>query len=228
MKSAYFFFGEYLEKDEKVHAVIHRSLAVMTPTFLKILIIGFLFPVVLVFFFPNLFWAMIGWMVLAVMRVFYDLYDWYYYVWLITDRAVVDIRSPSLFEVSTTRIEYHMVEGVSYTISGFWRTVLAYGDVTLEKVGGNSTMKMYGAQNPKRIERLILKYQEHYMQNHNYNSHDALKSLLSGMLYEHMKKMGDGPSHGAPEVGLLELVADQPAPEKSVAKKRIVKRIIRK
>lgn len=225
MKTAYYFFGEYLEKGEKIHAVVHRNLAVMTPIFLKIFIIGFLFPIALIFFFPNLFSMMLGWMVLAVMRFFYDLYDWYYYVWLITDRAVIDIRSPSLFEVSTTRIEYHMVEGVSYTISGFWRTVLAYGDVTLEKVGGNSTMMMQGGNNPKRIERQILKYQEEYMNHHNYNSHDALKSLLSGMLYEHMKKNGHGKADDIETIEVLPV--DKKSDKKQLVRRKIVKKISR-
>lgn len=196
MKMPYYFFGEYLEKGEKIHAMIHRHIAVMTVPFFKIVLIGFLFPICILFFFPMLFWAMIVWMMMGVLRFFYDLYDWYYFVWLITDRGVLDIRSPSLFEVSTSRVEYHMIEGVSYTISGFWRTVLEFGNVTLEKVGAGSTMMLPGASNPKRIERLVLKYQEQYMEHHNYNSHDSLKSLLSDMLYEHMKKNG---THGVEE-----------------------------
>jgi hypothetical protein len=198
MKAAYYFFGEYLEEGEKVHAVIHRSLAVLTPAFIKVFIVGFLFPSAIVYFFPVLFWPMIVWMILAVMRIFYDLYDWYYYVWLITDRGVLDIRSPSLFEVSTARIEYHMIEGVNYTIAGFWRTVLGFGDVTIAKVGNGAPMTMEGAAHPKRIERLVLRYQEEYMEHHNFNSHDALKTLLSGMLYEHMKKVGH--NHPTPQV----------------------------
>lgn len=224
MKSAYYFFGEYLEKGEKIRAVIHRNIAVMTPVFFKTFLIGFVFPVAVLYFFPTLFWAGLAWMVMAVMRIFYDLYDWYYYVWLITDRAVVDIRSPSLFEVSTTRIEYHMVEGVSYTISGFWRTVLQYGDVTLEKVGGNSKMMMDGANNPKKIERLILKYQEEYMENHNFSSHDTLKSLLSGMLYEHMKKSGH---IGVQEAEVVEALPGQKKATKRVVKKRVIKKVTR-
>ncbi len=192
MKFAYYFFGEYLEKGEKVHAVIHRHIAVMSPVLFKILIIGFVFPVGVMYFFPMLFWLTVSWMILAVLRIFYDLYDWYYYVWLITDRGILDIRSPGLFEVSTARVEYHMVEGVSYTIAGFWRTVLGFGDVTIQKVGSGSVMTMAGASNPKRIERLVLKYQEEYMEHHNYSSHDTLKSLLSNMLYEHIKKVGPG------------------------------------
>ncbi|MBP7898751.1 MAG: PH domain-containing protein [Candidatus Gracilibacteria bacterium] len=226
MKTAYYFFGEYLEKGEKIHSVVHRNLAIMFPVFLKIFIIGFCFPIILLFFFPTLFWATIAWMVMAVMRIFYDLYDWYYYVWLITDRAVIDIRSPSLFEVSTTRIEYHMVEGVSYTIAGFWRTVLGYGDVTLEKVGGNSTMKMDGGNNPKRIERQILKYQEEYMEHHNFNSHDSLKSLLSGMLYEHMKKTGHLPDKDGAEI--IEVAAEKESAKLPEKKKKIIKRVIRR
>ncbi len=217
MKFTYYFFGEYLEKGEKIHAVIHRNLAVMTPLFFKVFVVGFFLPIAILFFFPTLFWPMIGWMILGFLAIFYHLYDWYYYVWLITDRAVVDVRSPGLFEVSTTRIEYHMVEGVSYTISGFWRTVLGYGDVTLEKVGGSSRMSMPGANNPKRIERFILKYQEEYMNHHNYSSHDNLKSLLSGMLYEHMKKMGtENPEE-------LEKVEATP-----VEKKKVIKRVVRR
>lgn len=213
MKMTYYFFGEYLEKGEKVHAVIHRHIAVMTPIFFKIFIVGFIFPIGIMYFFPVLFWLMIAWMILGVLRIFYDLYDWYYYVWLITDRGVLDIRSPGLFEVSTARVEYHMIEGVSYTIAGFWRTVLGYGDVTIQKVGSGSVMTMEGANNPKRIERFVLKYQEEYMAHHNYNSHDALKSLLSNMLYEHMKKVG-------PADPLVAELSDSAASKKLQPKKK--------
>ncbi len=228
MKTAYYFFGEYLEKGERIHAVVHRNIAVMTPVFLKIFIIGFIFPIFVIYFFPTLFWGGLCWMLFAIMRVFYDLYDWYYYVWLITDRGVIDIRSPSLFEVSTTRIEYHMVEGVSYTISGFWRTILGYGDVTLEKVGGNSTMAMQGLNNPKRLERQILKHQEEYMEHHNYNSHDSLKSLLSNMLYEHMKKTGHVTEKS--EEGISEVLDEalEGKGKKVVTKKKMVKKMVRK
>lgn len=195
MKTAYYFFGEYLEAGEKIHAVVHRHIGTLAPQFIRFLIAGVFLPIVGIFLFPQLFWFGILWVIIGILYVIYHLYDWYYYVWMITDRAVVSVQSPGLFDVSTTRIEYHMVEGVSYTISGFWRTVLNFGDITLEKVGSGAALILSGGTNPKRVERLILKYQEEFMEHHNYSSHEALKSLLSSMLYEHVKKAG--PSHGS-------------------------------
>lgn len=190
VKAMYYFFGEYLESGERVNLVCRRHILVMSGDFFKTFLVGFAFPVALFYFFPVMFWPMFLWMILGVLRVFYDIYDWYYRVWLITDRAIIDVRSPGLFDVSTTRIEYHMVEGVSYTVSGFFRTVFNYGDIILEKVGSGTSMTLEGASNPRRIERFILKYQEGYMEHHNYNSHETLKNLLTGMIYEHKKRGG--------------------------------------
>lgn len=189
MKLAHYFFGEYLEKSEKIHAVAHISMFPIWKDLVRIAALGFVIPGVLFLFFPQILIPILIWMGIGVFRLIYELYGWYYDVLLITSTSVLSIKSETLFDVTTNRVEYHMIEGVSYTIKGFWQTIFNFGDIKVEKVGAAGTpLFLKNASNPARIERRILKYQEEYLTHRNFQDHRTLKELLSGMLRQHAKQ----------------------------------------
>jgi hypothetical protein len=193
MRLATYFFGDYLEKKESIAHVVHRSLVTLFPDLLRIAIIGFLLPAALYFVFPDLLIASLVWFVFGLWRFIFELYLWYYHVWLVTDRAVLEIRSDGLFHVSATRIEYHMVEGISYSISGFLATLFRYGDLVIDRAGSPS-VTFPSASSPSAAETVILKCQELYMDSRTTRDHKTLQALLAGMVREHSK------DHGIPDV----------------------------
>lgn len=193
MKLAEYFFSDYLEKKEKIQHIVHQDFIVIVPELIRTGIFGFGIPFAIWFFFPQLWIVSLIWAFFGLGRFLMNLYVWYYDVWLVTDRAVLDIKSSNIFDVSTTRIEYHMIEGISYTISGFWHTVLNYGDLMLEKVGSGTPVTLKNASNPAKAESTILKCQEYYMDAQVAQDHKTLRNLLSGMVREHVKQ------HGIPE-----------------------------
>lgn len=190
MKLARYFFDEYLEKKESLQYAVHQNIIVILGDIFRILILGFLLPGGLWLLFSELFIPAIIWMIFGFGKLLYTLYTWYYDVWLITDRGVIDIKSKSIFDIATTRIEYHMIEGISYTISGFWHTVLNYGDLMLEKVGSGTPVTLKNAMNPPGAEAMILKCQEKYMDGRVTRDHKTLRELLAGMVREHVKEHG--------------------------------------
>ena len=193
MRLANYFFADYLEKKEKVQHVVHKTFLTVLPDLIRISIIGLFLPFALWIFFPQLLIASVIWGLFGLGQMLMDLYRWYYDVWIITDRAILDIQSDGLFHVATTRIEYHLLEGISYSIAGFWRTILNYGDLMLEKAGSGAAVTLKDASRPALAETVILRCQESYMEGKNTQDHKTLRQLLSGMVREHVKE------HGVPE-----------------------------
>lgn len=182
-----YIFGEYLEKSEKIHVIGHVSIITIWKPLIRVACLGFIIPGILFIFFPLLLIPVLIWMLIGFIKVLYELYGWYYDVFLITNNSVLSIKSDSLFHVTTNRVEYHMIEGVSYTIQGFWQTIFNFGNIQVEKVGLGTPIVLRNASNPARIERLILKYQEMYMTERTFQDHKTLQQLLAGMVREHAK-----------------------------------------
>ena len=68
--------------------------------------------------------------------------------------------------------------------------MLKYGNVTLAKFGGPSTLLLKDAARPKRIEKYVLKYQEKFMTSRNFQDQEVLKQLLADIVVGHVKEHG--------------------------------------
>jgi len=80
-----------------------------------------------------------------------------------------------------------MIEGISYTITGLWRTVFNYGDIVVDKLGTKTSVKLKDAANPKKLERAVMKYQEKFVNSKSIRDHHALKGMLSEMIAYHVQ-----------------------------------------
>lgn len=185
-----YFFNDYLETKEKIVHIVHRHFLVILKDFIRILVLGFGIPGLFWFLFPQISIIAIIWMIIGLGKSLYVLYKWYYDVWVITDRAVIDIKSETIWDITTTRIEYHMIEGMTYSVKGFWATIFNYGDILLEKIGGGTAVSLEHAKKPQKVETKILKQQEKYMSSQSMRDHQALRQLLAGMVRDHVSKYG--------------------------------------
>jgi len=185
---ANYLFGEYLEKGEKIKEVAHTTILTIWRNLFRLAALSFFIPGILFLFFPQLLIPILIWMIIGLFRILYELYGWYYDVLLITNTGVLSVKSKTLFDVTTNRIEYHMIEGVSYTIKGFWQTIFNFGDIRVEKVGSGTPVILKNATNPAYIEKMILKNQEQYMMHRNLQDHNTLKNLLTEMVIRHAKE----------------------------------------
>ena len=185
-----YLFSDYLEDGEQIVFVCHRHMIVLLKDFFRIFLIHFGLAAVLWYLFPQLLWISILWFAIGCIRFLLIIQDWYYDSWLVTSLGIVGVQWTGFFNRTSTRVEYPSIEGVSYTIKGFLPTVFNYGTETLAKLGGPSTVALKDAFNPKRIERNILKFQEQFMTTKNFKDQEVLKSLLSDLVAEHVKKHG--------------------------------------
>lgn len=175
-------FNSHLEKDEKIRYVAHRHIFTEYKKICKNLFLGILLPGAFYLLLPpfQVIWSL--WALIGLLKLVYNLANWYLDTWLITNLSIIDTEWNGFFNRNSTRVEYQAIKGVSYEIKGFWNTILRFGDVNLELSALNTKVVLKDACFPKKVERNILDAQAAFMNNKSFEDHEALKEILTGML----------------------------------------------
>ncbi len=189
---AKYLFRVHLEPSERILQVCHRHIFVILPDLLRIGFFGFLVPMFLYFMFPEFSLIFIMWVLVGAIKVFYVLFNWYHDSLLITDVSLIKVEWNGFFDRVSSRLEYQNIDGISYSLRGFRRTVFNYGDVQIGQTANSTSITLKDAVNPARVERLVLSHQEHFVSDQNLKDADSLKSLLTIMLRHHSKTQGTG------------------------------------
>lgn len=187
-----FIFKSFLEDREKILFVIHKHPVLHFKNFAQVAFFGLFIPFALWFLFPQTLMFAIIWGTIGVVRLISEFAVWYFDLWLVTDMNIIDIDQKSVFEKSSTRLEYHHIETITYEINGMEATIFNFGDIIIEKTTGNK-LKFKGAFRPKHTVRRLNEYQEKFATDRTFTDHATLKNLISDMLHTHVKK------HGVPQ-----------------------------
>lgn len=209
-------FKPHLDPEEEVLEVFHRHPFIMFPRLGRILFFTFLIPLFIWYFFVPQLWIFLAvCLFFGLIRVVYLIFNWYHDALLLTNVSLLKTYWSGFFDRSSTRLEYPMMEGLSYTIQGFRRTIFNYGHVSVTRAGGGSSLlELHDAMNPPKVERLTLKQQEKFITSQSMQDSETLKTLLVTMIRDHNKK-------NPPKV------AEPPKPQvasKSVAKPPVPKK----
>jgi len=183
----YLLFRGYLDDGERILHIAHRHLIIFKLEAVKPFFFGILVPLFLYFLFPQLIFVFALWAFIGFLGVLYVFLDWYYDAWLFTNVGVIDIERNGLLDITNTRIEYHMVEGIAYQIKGWLPTIFNYGDITIDKIGARTSVILKDASHPRRLERILNKFQEKYVYERSVRDHHALKDMLSDMIAYHVQ-----------------------------------------
>ncbi|MFC1647642.1 hypothetical protein ACFL10_01455 [Patescibacteria group bacterium] len=183
-------YQDYLEDEEEIFFVGHRHVFIMLRDFGRLITLHGALPFILWLFFPQMFWIYLGWAALGVIRLLLVIQDWYYDCWLITNMGIVGVEWTGYFDRTSDRVEYQSIEGVSYKIKGIIPTIFNFGNITLAKLGGPTTVTLKSACNPKRIEKNVVKYQDKFMTKKNFTDQEVLKQLISDMVSTHVQNHG--------------------------------------
>lgn len=183
-----FLFSEYLEEGEKIHYVAHRHPIVLLENLWRPFLFSVLLPLLFIYFLPAYLIFGAIWLFIGFSRLLYNFADWFFDAWLLTNSSVIDLDWNGFFSRSSNRLEYHMIEGVSYQYIGFLPTIFRYGDIYVQRVGSGTALCLKEAYKPRKIESEVLKLQTRYVTDKSYRDHDALKNLLSEMIHHHINK----------------------------------------
>ncbi|EKD63565.1 MAG: hypothetical protein ACD_51C00253G0001, partial [uncultured bacterium] len=129
-------FRSYLNKGEKIHFIAHVHPFTIYKVFFKIIVFGILLPLGFNLIMPPFYFIWYGWGTIGILVFLYEILNWYMDAWMVTNQGVIDLQWNSFFDKSATKIEYEMIEGVTYQIKGFWGTILNFGDIVIERSSG--------------------------------------------------------------------------------------------
>lgn len=184
-----YLFRNYLDSDsdERILDVAHKHIILLKYSAGKSLLLGIAAPIFLYVLFPFRQVAVIAvvWGIVGIVGVIYHFVDWYFDAWLITDQGIVSIKRNGFFDVTTQKVDYHLIEDISYTIKGFTRTLLNFGDITIDRMSANTSVMLCDAANPKKLERKINAYRDKFVTERSVRDHEQLKSMLSDMIAYH-------------------------------------------
>ncbi len=182
-------FRSLLNKGEEIKYVAHVHPFVIYPDLFKILLFALAMPILAYFLFPlypfNVIWAV--WIGIGILLFVYRLLQWYLDAWIVTNMGLIDHEWNSLFDQSTTRIEYGNIEGITHEIKGFWGTILRFGNIQVEHMSGEPIM-IEKVASPRKIERHIVRCQTEFLRRQNFEDHGKLREMLVNLLRTSGKK----------------------------------------
>jgi hypothetical protein len=184
-------FRKHIEDDETLLHVVHKHWllglkALFWPTLIFLALWGLLYLVQTKALFLIIASVSVGVLVWWLRNFF----DYYLDAWLITDQGVIDIAWHGWFHRESTRVLYSDIQGVGYEIKGVVGTLLRYGVINIEKVSTGSAISLDHVQNPRRVEAMILRNAETYLQTKNLKDAKQVQELLSALVAQHVQLRG--------------------------------------
>jgi uncharacterized membrane protein YdbT with pleckstrin-like domain len=70
----------------------------------------------------------------------YHFMGWYYSVYIVTDRRLIEIKQKGLFDRKVREWQLDLIQNLNYHINGFQAVIFHYGTITAETYSGNLEM----------------------------------------------------------------------------------------
>lgn len=86
--------------------------------------------------------------------------DYYFDVWIITNKRIINVEQKGLFMRHISELELPKVQDVTTEIEGIIPSILNYGDVHIQTAGTVTRFVFWHVPNPYRIKGIIMKLQE--------------------------------------------------------------------
>lgn len=184
-----YFYGSYLEQEEKIKFVIRPHIFLEAKNFSKIGFFGILIPLIAWWLFPEVAIVAIPWMAIGAFRFVYEFFDWYYDAWVVTNLGIIQIMWQGFFDKTSSRTAYHIILMIGYEVHGFAATFFNYGTINMEAATGIHA-KFEGAFRPKKKVEMLTRAKEEHDMSKSFRDHRALQTVLTDMLQQHVAEHG--------------------------------------
>lgn len=155
-------------EDESVVTVIHRHWLNILQNFIVIfalilLLLGgaavlpFLFPILTtieyrsLFLLAETFFAMFIWILFFLIWI-----DYYFDVWIITTKRIVNIEQRGLFSREVSEVELNKIQDVSAEVLGIIPTVFDYGNVLIQTAAEKEKFLFVKVPHPYKLKDVIM------------------------------------------------------------------------
>lgn len=152
------------ENDEKIILFLRRHFITNVPWILLTLILVLLpifFPLVSNYLpFPSIpgnytFVLLSIYYLFIFSFVFYKFLNWYYNLWIATNKRLIDIDFADLVFHDVAETRYNLIQDVNYAQTGAIRSFFNYGDVFAQTAGGKENLEALGVPRPLAAIKII-------------------------------------------------------------------------
>lgn len=155
-------------ENENVLMVAHRNWFYIAQQYFMLAVVGIVFfcsVILLPLLFPTIAGGQFG-QLLKLVETFFAMtfwvyafliwIDYYYDLWVITDKRLVNIEQSGLFSRRTSELDFAKVQDITVDIKGFFPTMLNYGDVQVQTAGEEDNFLFRTISNPLAVKTLIM------------------------------------------------------------------------
>ena len=97
----------------------------------------------------------LAWYLVTSAYAIESFFDWYFNVYFVTTKRVVDVDFFNLINKKVSDAEIDKIQDVSYTTGGVLRTLLNYGDVFIQTAAEVSEFKFEAVPNPEKVSKIL-------------------------------------------------------------------------
>jgi len=176
-------FQPFLDPDEIIEEVIHKHWIALLSDLLKTLLFGIIVPLLMVFIFPSPKFMLVGgiWLLIGIMYLVYNFFDWYLDAVLLTNEYILDIEWNGFFNKLANRIKYEYVESASYNIQGILPTFFSFGTLFIETHHeGEKGLKQ--CANVRAMQKLVLSKRDEIMERQDSDDSETLQKALKAFI----------------------------------------------
>ncbi|MFC1609194.1 PH domain-containing protein [Patescibacteria group bacterium] len=97
--------------------------------------------------------------------------DYYFDVWIITDKRVVNIEQKALFMRHVSELKFSKIQDVSIEVTGLIPTMLNYGDLHIQTAGKRERFLFHKVPDPYSLKSIIMNMQAKRLHRHPEEAH---------------------------------------------------------
>ncbi|MFA5813198.1 MAG: hypothetical protein WC862_01655 [Patescibacteria group bacterium] len=117
---------------------------------------------------------------LAVRAIFI----WQKNIFIVTTHRLVDIDQRDFFEQIISEVPYDQVEDVGGRISGFWGTILRYGNLSVQTGNGKVKIVVDKIKNPIYLQQEINEFRQQFISKYAHDFSGNVANVIIDKLYE--------------------------------------------
>lgn len=146
----------------------------VAPLVLMLLSINYSFDVSSIFPFKYQYIFVLIWYLITVVFALESFLDWYFNVYIVTDKRIVDIDFWGLLYKNVSEATYANIEDVTYSTGGVLQTMFNFGSITIQTAAEQREFEFDGVPNPAEV-------------------YDKITDLVQGQSKKLHKKHGNNP-----------------------------------
>ncbi len=132
--------------------LIFASLPFLTYFVLKIYFPAFLENEII---YPLLVLLASLWLIFIWIALFHAWIDYYFDIWVVTDKQIIDIQQTGLFNRTLAKQPLSRVQDITVEIKGFFPTIFKFGNVYIQTAGTKERFVFFDVKNPDEVARKI-------------------------------------------------------------------------